>query len=216
MAITKRRYQPKKQQKPVIYYQAEVFIKGVRIAVRNFSTRREAILWHEEERHKFTISPTSLNDKIEFKECIDKFWEDAKGRMMKSTIQSYEARLDYFYKGPLAKVKMSELKGVKVVEWISWLKKHRTAKNKGRKTFLAEVSFLRTILNWYRNFLNEDFNVPITKKHRQMCFFKQNAPRRPDHFIQPENAEKWVKWLKEHQEQSCLFPNCNLHASYWG
>ena len=199
MAIIKRTYRTKKRQKPVTFYQTEVFVKGVRVSMKSFSTRREAILWHEKERHKFSFSPTSLNDRMSFKDCVDEFWKDAQTRMLKSTIQSYETRLSYFYKGPLAKVKMSELKGVKVVEWISWLKKHPTAKNKVRKSFVKDLSFLKAVLNWYKNFLNEDFNVPITKKHRQMCFFKPNTPRRPDHFIQPEDVEKWVKWLKEHR-----------------
>ena len=83
---------------------------------------------------------------------------------------------------------MSELKGSNVVEWLSWLKKHPTAKNKGRKSFIHEP-----------NFLNEDFNVPVTKKHRQMCVFKSNTPRRPDYFIKPEDARRWVEWLEEHR-----------------
>ena len=37
------------------------------------------------------------------------------------------------------------------------------------------------------------------KKHREMCVFKPSVPRRPDYFIQPEDAEKWVKWLKENR-----------------
>ena len=40
MAIIKRIYQPKKQQKAVTFYQAEVFIKGARVAVKNFSTKK--------------------------------------------------------------------------------------------------------------------------------------------------------------------------------
>ena len=199
MAIIKRTYRKNKQQKPVTFYQAEVFIKGVRVSMKSFSTRREAILWHERERHKFSFSPTSLNDRMSFKDCVDTFWKDAKTRMMKSTIQSYEARLTYFYRGPLAEVKMSEFKGVKVVEWINWLKKHPTAKNKGRTSFRHELKFLSVVLNWYRNFINEDFNIPITKKHRQMCFFKPTTPRRPDHFMRPQEARDWVEWLKEHR-----------------
>ena len=199
MAIIKRKYRTKKQQKPVIYYQAEVFIKGVRVAVKNFSVRREAILWHEEQRYKFTSSPSSQQDRMLFKDCINRFWKEAKTRMLKSTLQSYETRLSYFYKSPLADVKMSELKGVKIVEWISWLKRHRTAKNKGRQSFKHELKILSVILNWYRNFINEDFNVPITKKHSQMCLFKPNTPRRPDYFIEPEDAKTWLKWLKEHR-----------------
>ena len=142
---------------------------------------------------------------MQFRDCMDKFWKDAETRMMKSTIQSYECRLSYFYKSPLAGVKMSELKGVKIVEWMSWLKKHSTAKNKGRHTFKQELKLLSVVLNWYRNFINEDFNVPITKKHRQMCVFKSNAPRRPDYFMKPEDARKWVEWLKEHRS----------HPVYW-
>ncbi|MCZ0931716.1 MAG: site-specific integrase [Oligoflexia bacterium] len=199
MAIIKRRYQTKKQQKPVTFYQAEVFIKGVRIAVKNFSTKREAILWHEEQRYKFSSSPTSLKDRMRFKDCVDEFCKDVKTRIKKSTFQKYECQLTYLYSSPLANVKMSELKGVKIVEWLNWLKKHPTAKNKGRKSFIHELKLLSNVLNWYRNFLNEDFNVPITKKHKQMCVFKQNKPRRPDYYIQPKDTEAWVKWLKEHR-----------------
>ncbi|MDE0092273.1 MAG: site-specific integrase, partial [Oligoflexia bacterium] len=148
---------------------------------------------------KFDLSPASLNDSMLFRDCLKQFWQDAETRMMKSTLQSYECRLIYFYKSPLADVKMSELKGQKVVDWISWLKKHRTAKNKGRQSFKHELKFLSVVLNWYRNFINEDFNVPITKKHRQMSVFKPNAPRRPDYFIEPEDAKVWVEWLKEHR-----------------
>ena len=136
---------------------------------------------------------------MRFKDCVDKFWTDAESRMMKSTIQSYETRLSYFYTSPLANVKMSELKGMKIVDWINWLKQHPTSKNKERKSFRAELAFLRAILYWYRNFINEDFNVPITKKHRQMSVYRKTAPRRPDYFMEPEDAKKWVEWLKEHR-----------------
>ena len=200
MAIIKRKYRSKKQQKPKVFYQAEVFIQGVRIAVKNFSTKREAILWHEEQRHKFTFSPTSLNDQMKFKECVNQFWEDVQDRTLKSTHQSYEYRLENYLRiGPLRDIKMSEIKGFHVVEWIQWLKKQPTAKNKRRKSFVKELGLLKNILNWYKNFLNEDFNVPVTKKHKQMCIFKPNAPRRPDYFIKPEDARKWVEWLREHR-----------------
>ena len=199
MAITKRKYRTQKQQKPIIYYQAEVFIKGSRVAVKNFPTKREAFVWHEKEKEKFTFDPSKVNERMLFKDCVDKYWQDIQTRMLQSTVQGYKSRLTYFYSGPLAKVKMSELRGVKIVEWINWLKLQPTAKNKGRKSFVKDLDLLKAILNWYKNFLDEDFNVPITKKHREMCFFKPITPRRPDYYIQPGNAEKWVKWLKEHR-----------------
>ena len=199
MAIIKRKYRNKKQQKPVVFYRAEVYIEGVRVSAKTFQTKKEAVFWHEKEKYKFDLSPQSLNDSMSFKDCLDQFWQDAKTRMMKSSLQAYETRLSYFYKSPLTQVKMSEFKGSKVVEWINWLKKHKTAKNKGRRSFIHELKYLSVVLNWYRNFINEDFNVPITKKHRQLCFFKPKAPRRPDYFIEPEDARAWVEWLKAHR-----------------
>ena len=199
MGISKRKYRVKNQKKPVTFYCVEVYVKGVRVSAKTFPTKREAVFWHEKEKQKFTLSPASLNDQMLFKDCVGKYWKDIQSRMLPSTTQSYKSRLIYLYSGPLAKVKMSEFKGIKVVEWINWLKEQPTARNKGRKSFVKDLDFLKAILNWYKNFLNEDFNVPITKKHREICFFKPTAPRRPDYYMRPEDAEKWVEWLKEHR-----------------
>ena len=199
MGIIKRRYRNKKHKKEVIFYRAEVYVKSVRVSTKTFTTKRSAILWHEKEKEKYTLDPACLNDKMLFKDCVDKYWEDIQTRMVKSTVQGYESRLTYFYSGPLANIKMAEFKGFHVVEWIGWLKKHPTVENKGRKSFVKNLDLLKTILNWYKNFLNENFNVPVTKKHKEMCFFKPNAPRCPDYFIKPEDARNWVAWLKAHR-----------------
>ncbi|MDE0151960.1 MAG: site-specific integrase [Bdellovibrionales bacterium] len=199
MAIIKRRYRNKKQQKPITYYQAEVFVKGVRVAVKNFSQKREAVVWHEKQQYKFRSNPTNLNDRILFKDCVEDFYKDAKLRILQSSYQRYEHQSTYLYKSPLAKVKMSELKGFHVVEWINWLKKHPTVQSKRRYSFKLEIKLLNTILTWYKNFHNEDFNVPITKKHKQLCIYKPHIPRRPDHFIQPDDAKRWIEQLREYK-----------------
>ena len=90
MAIIKRKYRTKKQKKPVIYYQAEVFMKGVRIAVKNFSTKREAVLWHEEKIHEVTFSHTSVNGQMTFKVCVNRFLKEAETRMLISSFQRYK------------------------------------------------------------------------------------------------------------------------------
>ena len=200
MGIIRRQYRTKKKQTVATFYRAEVYVKGFRVSAKTFSTKREAILWHEKEKQKLTSSPTTLNDKMKFKDCVSQFWKDVQGRTLKSTHQSYEYRLEnYLSSGPLGEIRMSEIKGFHIVDWVQWLKKQPTAKNKRRKSFVKELGLLQNVLNWYKNFLNEDFNVPVTKKHKQMCVFKPNAPRRPDYFIQPEDARKWIEWLKEHR-----------------
>ena len=94
---------------------------------------------------------------------------------------------------------MTEFKAQIVYNWINWLKKHPTAKNKGRKTFFHELKMLNVILQWHRNFVDEDFNVPITKKHRQLCYYKNVPPKRPDYYAKPEELRAFIKWLKEHR-----------------
>ena len=83
--------------------------------------------------------------------------------------------------------------------------KENPLKFEQRLSFKLEIKLLNTILTWYKNFQNEDFNVPITKKHKQLCVYKPRIPRRPDHFIQPEDAVKWINRLKK----------CNSNPVYW-
>ena len=198
MAIIKRKYRTKKQQKPVTFYQAEVFVKGFRVSTKTFQTKKEAFIWHEKEKHKFQMTPNNLNQLIQFKDCVDRFLKDAKTRMGLNTLQRYEWHCTYFYQSPVAEIKMSEFKAVHVVEWIDWLKSSPKI-NPRRVSFIRELNLLKTVLNWYKDFLNEDFNVPVTKKHKQLCALKVKKPRRPDYFIQPDDARKWIEWLKEHR-----------------
>ena len=150
-------------------------------------------------KSQFILDKTT-NDQMQLKECVNQFWEDAKVRMMKSTLQNYKSKLHYLYRSPLATMRMSAINGKTIIDWIKWLKKHSTAKTRIRKTFIAEIKLLSAVLNWYKNFVNEDFNVPITKKHKQMCFYKHRSPRRPDYFMKPDDARKWVEWLKEYKK----------------
>lgn len=119
--------------------------------------------------------------------------------MRKSSQQGYEARFRYFTKGPLSIARMEYLNARFVHSWINWLKRHPTAKNPRRKTFLKELEFLRTVLNWYRNFVDENFNVPVTKKHRLLCHYKMIPPKRPDYYARPEELRAWIQWLKGHR-----------------
>ena len=41
---------------------------------------------------------------------------------------------------------------------------------------------------------------PLPKSTGKCVFYKHNPPRRPDYFIKPDNARKWVEWLKENRD----------------
>ena len=200
MAIIKRFH--KKNGKKKIFYQAQVYVRGMRLTYKSFNTKAEAVIWHEKQRKKLTNNPSERfkqDTEMLFLDCFKQYLNEGFPLHKKSTRQAYEARFRYFTKGTLPNIRMEEFKAQAVYTWLGWLKKQQTSKNLRRKTFLKELELLRTILNWYRNFVNEDFNVPITKKHRQLCYYKAVQPRRPDYYAKPEELKAFVQWLKEHR-----------------
>ena len=192
-----------KNGKKRVFYQAQVYVRGVRLTYKSFNTKTEAVIWHEVQKRRLTTNPSVLfeteKSETSFSDCFKKYLKEAYPLLRRSSRESYETRFRYFIKGPLPNVRMGEFKGRVVYNWIEWLKKHPTAKNKGRKSFVKELVVLKTILNWYRNFIDEDFNVPITKKHRQLCHYKSVPPNRPDYYAKPEELRAFVKWLQEHR-----------------
>ena len=207
MAIIKRYH--KKSGKKKIFYQAQVYVRGVRLIYKSFNTKAEAVIWHETQRRNLTKNPSTLfeidKSEMSFSDCFKKYLSEAFPLLKKSTQQSYETRFRYFTEGPLPHVRMGELKAQVVYNWISWLKRHSTSKNKGRKTFIYELKTLNVILQWHRNFVDEDFSVPITKKHRQLCYYKNVPPQRPDYYAKPEELRAFVKWLKEHRSNPVYY-----------
>ena len=201
MAIIKRYIKKNGQRK--VCYQAQVYVKGIRLQCKTFKNKTEACVWHDKQKEQLLKNPSEFykeKESIFFSECFKRYLEEAFPLLKKASQQGYEARFRYFTEGPLSKVKMEYLNAQFVHSWMNWLKKHPTAKNPRRKTFRGELSFLTAILNWYRNFVDEDFNVPITKKHKQLCYYKFLPPKRPDYYARPEELRLWIKWLKEHRE----------------
>ena len=200
MAIIKRYFKKNGQRK--VCYQAQVYIKGIRLQCKTFKSKTEACIWHDKQKEQLLKDPSELYQEkpsVFFSDCFERYLKEALPLLKKSTQQSYEARFRYFTKGPLPHVKMECFNAKCVHNWMNWLKKHPTAKNKGRKSFIGELKFLIAVLNWYRNFVDEDFNVPITKQHKQLCYYKPIPPKRPDYYARPEELRAWMKWLKEHR-----------------
>ena len=132
----------KNNKKPMTFYQAEIFVKGVRTSTKTFQTKKEAVLWHEKEKHKFQMTSNNLNQMIKLKDCVDRFLKDAKTRMGLNTLQRYEWHCTYFYQSPLAEIKMSEFKAAHVVEWIDWLKSNPKI-NPNRVSFKKGIKFTK-------------------------------------------------------------------------
>ena len=200
MAITKRYFKKNGQRK--VCYQAQVYIKGFRLQCKTFKNKTEACVWHDKQKEQLLKNPSELYQQKQipfFSDCFKQYMQEAFPLLKKSTQQGYEERFRYFTKGPLSHMRIDYFNAKCVHGWINWLKKQPTAKNPGRKSFIHELQILSAILNWYRNFVDEDFVVPITKKHRLLCYYKAVLPTRPDYYARPEELRSWIDWLKQNR-----------------
>ena len=78
MAIIKR-YVKKNGQKKVCY-QAQVYIKGIRLKCRTFKNKTEACVWHDREKEKLLRDPSEFNQEkqsIIFSDCLRRYKEEA-------------------------------------------------------------------------------------------------------------------------------------------
>ena len=198
MSIRKRYKKNKK-----VFYEAQVYVRGVRLAYRCFDSRAEAHSWHDQQKEKLEVNPGSLkrqNSKRTFAEVLELYKKEAIPSLQSPTQQSYKQAFRFFVDSPLYDVKMEHLNAKHIHVWISWLKQQPTKDTSFRKSFRNELKFLTTILNWYKDFVNEDFNVPITKQHRLSCYYKAIPPRRPDYYMKPADARSWIEFMKNNGE----------------
>lgn len=201
MAIVKKHI--KRNGKVKTYYQAQLYFKSACLKYGNFKNKKEAQTWYQRQREKLLKGYSSSRphrSSLLFSSCVERYKAEALPLLQISTQQSYTFHFKYFTKGPLSKVKMNNMNARSIYTWINWLKRHPTASYEGRKTFVNELRALSIILNWYRNFVDEDFNIPITKKHRQLCYYKIIPPKRPDYYARPEELKQWIQWLKENRQ----------------
>ncbi len=197
MSVTKRTRS--KNGKKNTFYHAEVYVRGVRVKDRTFETQAAAHAWHDQTKEDYLKGTydQEADDGLLFSECLAKYLEFAKLRLRETTMQSYELRLVHFRPAPLFKMKMREINAKAVDHWLEWLIQQPTAKNNGRRTFGKEIELLSVILQWYRNYTDANYVVPITKRHRERAIYKQVQKRRVDYFVRPEDMRKWIDWLRE-------------------
>ena len=201
MAIIKKYF--KKNRKINAYYQAQLYFKGTRLKCGNFKNKKVALAWYKKEKAKFLKNYSffhSNRSALFFSSCVNRYKQEALPLLQISTQQSYAFHFKYFTEGPLSKMKIKNIDAMSIHTWINWLKRHPTANYNGRKTFINELKALSIILNWYRNFVDEGFNNPITKKHRQLCYYKIVPPKRPDYYARPEELKQWIQWLKDNRQ----------------
>ena len=203
MSITKR----KKKNNKVFYY-AEVYVRGFRLASKVFDNRALAHSWHDRTKEKLQANPRALKSESKKRtllEVITLYKKEKLSFLSFSTKQSVLGRYMYLTDSPLASVRVSDLNSSHIDLWIDWLKNHPKVDHKKRKNFIAELKILGHILHWYHHYKDSSFIVPIVKRHRTLCFYKETISRRPDYYMKPEEVRAWIEWMKSNKRMDKVF-----------
>ncbi|MFK7822649.1 MAG: tyrosine-type recombinase/integrase [Oligoflexales bacterium] len=198
MGVAKR--SRKAKGKKTVFYQAEIYVNGLRLDSKCFETKAEAYLWHEERKKELEkgVKSNHILD-LTFSDCVKKYQLEALPQLRKSSQQSMSVRFKYFFDSPISSIAMTKFGVAHIDEWMKWLHKHPTASNPNRKSFQHELRALSIVLNWYRNEIDYKFVVPILKKHRKACSLPGATQRRPDYYVRKEDLPRWLGDLKKHE-----------------
>ena len=178
MSIIKRQNKNKK-----VFYNVEIYIRGVRIAFKQFYNKAEAHSWHDRMKEKLQADPRALRSESKKRTLLEviKLYKKEKFPFLAfSSKQSISGRYMYLTENHMAKLRVSELNSSHIDLWIDWLKDHPKVDHNKRKSFIEELKVLGHILHWYHHYKDSSFIVPIVKRHRKMCFYKETISRRPD------------------------------------
>lgn len=191
MAITKRRLRPGSS---VFFYQAEVSIKGKRVASKAFPTRSEAKHWHDETKEKFRLR--THWSKRTVAEIAEIYRTKVFHGLRKSSQQAKGSRFTYIIDSPFGNTRLEDLNPSTITDWILWLKEHPTAQNPTRFTFAAELKMLGAILRWHQGEHDVRFVVPITPSHRKAVTLREKV-RDPNFFLTEDEVRAFIEALKQ-------------------
>jgi integrase len=100
---------------------------------------------------------------------------------------------------------MSEFTVTTVDRWLQWILTQPTAESNRRLSFTTELKVLHRLLNWYRNYIEVGFTIPIVERHREDAKFKRTKKRRRDFFIREQDIRPWIDWLSQNYEDPFFF-----------
>lgn len=175
-------------------------VQGVQFT-KCFETLEEA----KEARSTWKPANQSIKNtnKLLFSDIANEYFEHVKSSksIKQQTIDSYEncfKHLFYFLKIPI-----NEIKSQTIDQWLRSVKDkdYLASQHKTRITYKKELSLLRIILTYYSEYLNEDYSLPIKKRHSKDIivdnerYLAQKA-KNEERYIPSDELNKFVKRLK--------------------
>ncbi len=145
-------------------YQATVE-KNQKTTSESFGSIEDARKWRE--RIKFDLDRLPNVMPMTFGELLEEFFKSKSDRLQITTIESYRTQARHFEK--LLDVRVEDFNSQNIDRWLTDLKspKYRLEMKlkSTRLCFGHEVTLLKNVFAYYRDYINERFVNPVTRKH---------------------------------------------------
>jgi hypothetical protein len=128
MGIRKRTRKTKSSKRTV--YDAEVYVRGERVAFKTFETRGQAEGWHLETKYSFAFGrqSDSVVQQMSFSDVFSRYREERHPQLRASTQQTQVIRFKYLADSPVGVVRMVDFDARTIDAWFQWLRtRHRQA-----------------------------------------------------------------------------------------
>lgn len=192
MAVTKRKRtgKPRRGQRAV-FYQAVVWVNGVRVAEQCFDTEAAAHNWHDRTKARFNSGRGPSGD-LTLGQVIQNYREMEFPTLTEGTRKTVDLKLKFLAESPAATLRMQDFNGQAVDGLIAWFLAHPRAGTATRSSFLKELKQLQVILGFYRDTYDDQFVSPVTRRQRRRTFFKGVPARKSqDYYLSLEQARSW-------------------------
>lgn len=169
----------------------------------HFESFEDAKKWRESVEFTGVAHKEKVN--LLFKEVAQRYFDHKVSKLQPTTVQTYISKakhLRFFDDMTVASITPQV-----VDAWISAIKRpsYLETQHKSRVTYKHELSALRQILTYYSEYLDDDYQVPLKKRHNEDCIvdpvkLKLLKVHNRNKFLTREECEAFVGYLKRQAE----------------
>lgn len=160
----------------------------------NFETFENALAWQRSGEHK----PEQVG--LLFKDILEKFWVHIGSKIRVTTLETYRVNakhLAFFNNMEVRKI------GPKTIDfWLNEIKKPNflQAQHRSRLTYRHEVSLLRVILAYYSDYIDDSYQMPVKKRHREDAIinrdrYQEAKNKRKSKYFSASDCEALISFL---------------------
>jgi integrase len=112
-----------------------------------------------------------------FSEVVEKFFENKKAYVSRSTLETYKIRTKHF--NFLSSYKIKEISSFVIDTWLVNVKskEYLELQHDTRISFKKELILLKQIFVFYQEYFDESLNIPVTKRHMRDAVVSQEKFR---------------------------------------